>query len=334
MACFCFGVTRPNTVCPATVAARAAGSSGNCLASRGASAPGRPSIAVTAPTEAALSPESTLTVTPSPVGYASVRAASGRSRWRSATSAAGRTAPSRPSTGSVSSASRPSARTRSPSRPSASASARCGSPGARITSGAPSTQVPRPSNVATLNLRADENGTEALACQPTAGALPAASARIVGLGTGSVPARAAITCRTSLSESNGPPGANRIPARSRSGAVSVPVLSTHSTSTRASTSTAGSCWTRHRRRPNRITPTANATEVIRTRPSGIIGTTPATLPTIASDRPAVLRSWPTTSSPPTGTISHVTIRRMRLMPVISSERVRSNRRAWATSRLA
>ncbi len=96
--------------------------------------------------------------------------------------------------------------------------------------------------------------------------------------------------------------------------MSVPVLSTHRVSTRASTSTAGSSWTRQRRRARRIAPTANATLVIRTRPSGIIGTTPATLATtaVATGSPRV--NCPTTSRPPTGMMIQVRNRSNRLMP--------------------
>ena len=54
--------------------------------------------------------------------------------------------------------------------------------------------------------------------------------------------------------------------------VSVPVLSAHTTSTRASPSIAGNSLTRHWRRPSRTTPTAKASDVISTRPSGTIGT--------------------------------------------------------------
>ncbi len=87
--------------------------------------------------------------------------------------------------------------------------------------------------------------------------------------------------------------------------VSVPVLSRHSTSTLASTSTAASSCTRQRRLLSRNTPTVNAMLVISTKPSGIIGTTPATLATIASAKVWSLSSWLTTSRTPTGTISHV-----------------------------
>ena len=64
----------------------------------------------------------------------------------------------------------------------------------------------------------------------------------------------------------------------RSPAVSVPVLSKQITSTRARVSTAGSSWTSTWRRPRRTTPTAKATLVSSTSPSGTMATVPATAP--------------------------------------------------------
>ena len=77
--------------------------------------------------------------------------------------------------------------------------------------------------------------------------------------------------------------------------MSVPVLSMHRTSTRASTSTAGSSWTSTRRLASRTTPTANATLVRSTRPSGTIATVAATEPRSASRTLAFERSWLTTT---------------------------------------
>ena len=74
--------------------------------------------------------------------------------------------------------------------------------------------------------------------------------------------------------------------------VSVPVLSAHTTSTRARPSMAGSSCTRHCRRPSRTTPTANAIDVISTRPSGTIGTSAPTMRSTDSRQPAsVVNSW-------------------------------------------
>ena len=113
--------------------------------------------------------------------------------------------------------------------------------------------------------------------------------------------------------------------------MSVPVLSMHRTSTRASTSTAGSSWTSTRRFASRTTPTANATLVRSTRPSGTIATVPATAPRSASRTLAFERSWLTTSSAAVGISNHVTIRRILSIPLRSSERVRLNRRPCSAS---
>ncbi len=92
------------------------------------------------------------------------------------------------------------------------------------------------------------------------------------------------------SASSAPP-ARPVPmdARSRRTSVSrrrlsvrVPVLSAHTTLTRASPSMAGSSCTRHLWRPSRMTPIANATLVSRMSPSGTMGTSAATIPRTAS----------------------------------------------------
>ena len=64
--------------------------------------------------------------------------------------------------------------------------------------------------------------------------------------------------------------------------VMVPVLSTQSTSTRASVSIPLSSWIRVCRLASRITPTASATLVSKYSPSGIIPTNAATVETTAS----------------------------------------------------
>ena len=64
--------------------------------------------------------------------------------------------------------------------------------------------------------------------------------------------------------------------------VSVPVLSVQTTSTRAKPSIAGSSLTSALNFPRRTTPTAKAIDVIKTRPSGTIGTRAATMAKIAS----------------------------------------------------
>ncbi|OAH12127.1 hypothetical protein STSP_45880 [Streptomyces jeddahensis] len=57
---FCCGVTRPKTVWPSRASAISGRPAGSVRASRVFSAPGRPSLDATAPTDTALSPEMTL----------------------------------------------------------------------------------------------------------------------------------------------------------------------------------------------------------------------------------------------------------------------------------
>ena len=80
----------------------------------------------------------------------------------------------------------------------------------------------------------------------------------------------------------------------------VPVLSTQTTSTRASTSTAASSCTSAPRRPSRITPTAKATLVSSTSPSGIMAPTPATEPRTPVVNESALRTWEMTRRIPAG----------------------------------
>jgi hypothetical protein len=86
------------------------------------------------------------------------------------------------------------------------------------------------------------------------------------------------------------------------GSVRVPVLSTQTTSTRASTSTAGMSWTSALRWASRITDTAIAMLVSRTRPSGTMVMTPGTVPAMASRMfPSFALYCETNSRMPTGT---------------------------------
>ena len=80
----------------------------------------------------------------------------------------------------------------------------------------------------------------------------------------------------------------------------VPVLSRHSTSTRARPSIAASSSISTCCRPNRTTPTANATLVSRTSPSGIMLPTPATEPRTASGTDALDTIWLPTNSAAAG----------------------------------
>ncbi len=233
-----------------------------------------------------------------------------------------------------------SSRTRSPWAPRASASASRGSPGGSRTSGAPSSQVlwvpsGARSRVA-LYLRAEENGSAPVQRQPSgpgaACGQAAVMARRLALGRGSAAPRAAST-RVVRAWSAPSRGISRLTSMPPS--VSVPVLSRHTVSTRASPSIAGSSCTRHRLRPSRMTPTAKATEVSSTRPSGTIGTIPPTIRRTASRQSCRWRySWLTTRPTATGTIIQVTYLRIRLMPERSSEWTRVKRLASSASRAA
>ena len=126
-----------------------------------------------------------------------------------------------------------------------------------------------------LHLRADENGTELDRASSPAGrdTRPAArlrGVRVAGRTTRAPRAPARLARRASARR------ARSTPATSIAPDVIVPVLSRQITSTRASTSIAGSSCTSVRRRARRTTPTANATLVSRTSPSGTIPTTPPT----------------------------------------------------------
>ena len=101
-------------------------------------------------------------------------------------------------------------------------------------------------------------------------------------------------------------------------------------STRARPSTAGSSCTNTLRRASVSAATMNAMLVSSTSPSGTIATTPATV-----NRKAVSNSWSRDwlqrRRADTGINTHVTMRRMVLMPSISSDRVNVKRRASAAS---
>ena len=119
------------------------------------------------------------------------------------------------------------------------------------------------------------------------------------------------------------------------GSVRVPVLSTQTTSTRASPSMAASSWTSTRRRASRTAARVKAAVVRSTSPSGTMAPTPATEPRSASSSDWLARViWLTMRRIPTGTMTQVTRRRMRLIPCCSSERTRLKRRASPCSRWA
>ena len=114
--------------------------------------------------------------------------------------------------------------------------------------------------------------------------------------------------------------------------VRVPVLSAHTTSTLARPSMAGSSLTRHLRMPSRTTPRAKATDVVRMRPSGIMGTrAPVTLMTTWRQSFCSMRVWLMTVRIPRGTRTHVIALRILSMPDCSSECTRENLAASAVS---
>ncbi len=115
--------------------------------------------------------------------------------------------------------------------------------------------------------------------------------------------------------------------------VSVPVLSRHTTSTRASASTAGNSCTRVCRRASVSTPTRKARLVNSTRPSGTIPTSAATAPVTASCQVllSLLANWLHSSTGPTTSISSDIQRSSLLVPDTSSEPVRVNLRASVAS---
>ena len=103
------------------------------------------------------------------------------------------------------------------------------------------------------------------------------------------------------------------------GSVRVPVLSTQTTSVRASASTAGISCTSACRRASRTTATAIAMLVRSTSPSGIIVIMPAMLPWMAISSGWSARSWLMTRRIPIGTMRNETTRMNLLIESRSSE---------------
>ncbi len=109
------------------------------------------------------------------------------------------------------------------------------------------------------------------------------------------------------------------------GSVRVPVLSTQTTSTRASTSTAGMSWTSAFFCASRITDTAIATLVSSTRPSGTIVMTPGTVPAMAARMlPSLALYCEMNRKNATGIRAYDTYLMNRWIESRSSERVRLN----------
>ncbi len=195
---------------------------------------------------------------------------------------------------------RASARTRCPL--AARSAARGSSPSwlpARTISGAPSTQVPYPAKVAALHLRADENGTAAWRTHPCGGGQARPMAASVAL-------RASSSASAPSAASAGAWSSSRIKSsKAIVPSVRVPVLSKHTTSTRARPSTAGSCCTRTWRRASVTAATPKATLVNSTRPCGTMPTSAATVEVAPSRTLWRVWSWLMTSSAATGGIAHV-----------------------------
>ncbi len=185
---------------------------------------------------------------------------------------------------------RASSSTRSPPAarsPALSMIWRCSDAAPRIISGAPRTQVPFPSKLSELHLRAEEKGTEAVRRQapPGGGGKAAAMASRVSLRTGvSDPSAPRAAARSSC------PSSASMRPKTSDPSVRVPVLSTQTMSTRASPSTAGSSCTSTLRPARVMAATAKATLVRRTSPSGTMPTSPATTPGMASLRLSTVRS--------------------------------------------
>lgn len=135
--------------------------------------------------------------------------------------------------------------------------------------------------------------------QPSGAGYDSMIAWRLALGRSSAAPSAPSTASTGSSGSSGRTSSTSIDA-----SVSVPVLSRQTVSTRASPSMAGSSCTRHCFLPSRTTPTAKASEVSSTRPSGTMGTRPPTMRRIASEK---LSSFTTNcvmiSAMPAGTIA-------------------------------
>jgi hypothetical protein len=182
IACFCFGLTRPNTVVVATASATSSRVSPSVRASTGVPT-SSPTRAAMAATVVGLSPEITLICTPCPAKYRNVSRASGRTcsaRVHSATArrSSGRESPmSGPST-------RCTARTRRPVAASSSTSGLAASSSPRSTSGAPSNQLPCSPKVVPLHFRAELKGTSPVTDQPSGASNAAASAARLALASG------------------------------------------------------------------------------------------------------------------------------------------------------
>ena len=214
------------------------------------------------------------------------------------------------------------------------------------------TQV-RPPAPAADHLRREEKGTRrpsassvpvrppASSSGPGAPSSPSPSRTARAVALDSCEVRAARAPRSS-GPAPAPPGPSTRSRRMRP-VVMVPVLSRHSVSTRARTSTAGSSWTRTRRRARRSEAVAKLTLVSSTSPWGTMPTTPAMAATVAMRQAPVARAacqppaaliCDQASSSATGTMTQEIQRRTRSVPSWSSEPTLEKRRASRASRWA
>jgi hypothetical protein len=227
-----------------------------------------------------------------------------------------------------------SSKTRRPSSASCAARLRAASPAAPeawapTISGAPSTHDPRSLKRAALHFRAEEKGTASSIVQSAGAGSDAPMASRVELRPEAVAAIAPKASSARASRPRSPPSPELSPGprapkgskRSKAGwgSVMVPVLSIHSTSTRAKPSTAGNSRVRTLRRASVIADTAKAMLVSSTNPCGTIATNAATVLVTPSAMVAPMRNCAHTRSAPTGMIAVPTTRRMLLMPFTRSE---------------
>nr|WP_233517743.1 hypothetical protein [Geodermatophilus sp. LHW52908] len=113
-------------------------------------------------------------------------------------------------------------------------------------------------------------------------------------------------------------------------------MSRHTTSTRASASTADSSCTSVCLRARVTVASRKASVVSSTRPSGTMPTSAPTVPVTASRQPSLsgLRNWLHSTSGPTTSSPTAIQRSSRSVPATSSDQVRLKRRASVASRAA
>ena len=301
------GVRRPKTVrSSASTASSAASSGSSCDPATGPGPAGIPARSATAATVAGASPDSTLTATPWWRRNSTVAAASGR--MRSSRTTVPRSAnPSGVTPGSGSGSGSETVPNTSVRHPSSAGAAP--PPGAR-TSGAPSTSGRgSPRSRTALHFQRDENGTSA----STSAAAPGNPAAIASSVSVREAAPAAYAARSRFTSPLSRPAAGTVRSSTSRPSVSVPVLSRHTVSTLASTSTLFSAWTSIPRRASRTAATAKVRLVRSTRPSGTSVTIPAVAVAAASRKGRSCRTSTHAKAPPSTTIPATRTRSSRLI---------------------